>query len=304
MFTDQPVTPRRVEILLDVLAEYGRPAPLRKEQLLELVQPETLRDFNARAENPRSQAESALRAARELGLVEERDDGWSPSEAYRLSKRDDVRGQVLRAIDARVLASTDVEPYFALFYSHLLGLGTRADEPIDDDARASAFNRALGFGADTPNPFNATKLRGLWRWLPYAGLGWFDSREVFQCDPYERVKRALPAVFEQDGRLDADVFMTHLARACPELDGGHLFGRANGDGPPGGRVLSVGLAQALLALHDDGVLVLDCPRDGRGWDLQAADPAFDGRTLNSSRLDAVGLPTARSRGRQSVGAVQ
>jgi hypothetical protein len=303
MFTDQPVTPRRVEILLDVLAEYGRPTPLKKEALFELLQPEALRDFNARAANPRSQAESALRAARELGLVEEKEEGWCLSDAYRVSRREDTRTQVLRALDARVLVSTDVEPYFALFYAYLLGLGARADEELDDEARASAFNRALGFGADTPNPFNATKLRGLWRWLPYTGLGWFDNREVFQCDPYERVKRALPTLFEHDERLDADVFMTHLARACPELDGGHLYRRANGDAPLGGKVMSVGLAQALLALHEDGVLVLDCPRDGRGWDLQAAEPAFDGHTLNSPRLDAVALAPVRARRRATAGAV-
>lgn len=301
MFTDQPVTPRRLEILLNVLAAYGRQTPMKRDQLFELVQPETLPDFNAKAANPRSQAESALRAARELGLVEDNEEGWSLSEVYRVSRRDDARTQVLRALDARVLASTKVEPYFSLFYAYLLGLGTRADEDLADELRASAFNRALGFGPDTSNPFNATKLRGLWRWLPYTGLGWFDNRKVFQCDPYERVKRALPTLFEHDERHDADVFMTHLARACPELDGGHLFRQANADAPLGGKVMTVGLAQALLALHEDGVLVLDCPRDGRGWDLQAAEPAFDGRTLNSSRLDAVALPSARSRRRATTG---
>jgi hypothetical protein len=117
------------------------------------------------------------------------------------------------------------------------------------------------------------------------------------------VKRALPVLFENDQRLDADVFMTHLARACPELDGGHLFRRANGDAPLGGKVMSVGLATALLALHEDGVLVLECPRDGRGWDLQAAEPAFDGHTLNSPRLDAVALAPMRARRRATAGAV-
>ncbi|MFN9214042.1 MAG: hypothetical protein ACK51E_02760 [Gemmatimonadota bacterium] len=303
MFTDQPVTPRRVEILLDVLAEYGRPTPLKKGALFALLQPETLPNFNPGAASPRSQAESALRAARELGLVKENDEGWCLSDAYRVGRRDETRIQVLRALDACVLVDTAVEPYFALFYAYLLGLGARADKQHDDEAWASAFNRALGYGADQPNPFNATKLRGLWRWLPYTGLGWFDNRQVFQCDPYERVKRALPAVFEHDERLDADVFMTHLARACPELDGGQLFRRANADAPIGGKVMSVGLAQALLALHEDEVLVLECPRDGRGWDLQAAEPSFDGRTLQSPRLDAVTFAPGRARRRATAGAV-
>lgn len=304
MFTDQPVTPRRVEILLDVLAAYGRPAPLRKEQVLELVQPETLPGFNAKAESPRSQGESALRAARELDLVEEQDGGWVPRETFRESRKDDTRSLVRRALDARVLSDTELEPYFALFYSYLLGLGRDADQSLDDDERASLFNRALGFGADTPNPFNATKLRGLWRWFPYAGLGWFDSREIFQCDPYERLRRALPRIFEHDVRLDTELFMTRLARICPELDGGRIFRRANATSEGTARLLSLGLAQALLGLHEDGILVLDCPRDGRGWDLSAADPSYDGETLRSERLDAVELVGARTRRRQLVGGIK
>jgi hypothetical protein len=304
MFSDQPVTPRRVEIMLDVITAYGRSAPLRKEQLLELVQPETLPGFNTKAESARSQGESALRAARELDLVEEQEGGWVPRDTYRESRKDDTRTVVRRALDARVLADSEVEPYFALFYSYLLGLGQDADQSVDEDERASAFNRALGFGSNTPNPFNATKLRGLWRWFPYAGLGWFDSREVFQCDPYERVRRALPGIYEGDVRLDGDVFMARLARICPELDGGSIFRRANGTIEGTRRVVSLGLAQALVGLHEDGVLTLDCPRDGRGWDLSAGDPSFDGKTLQSERLDAVEISRARARRPQRAGGAQ
>jgi len=113
MFSDQPVTPRRVEIVLDVITAYGRSAPLRKEQLLELVQPETLPGFNTKAESTRSQGESALRAARELELIEEQEGGWVPRDTYRESRKDDTRTVVRRALDARVLADTEVEPYFA-----------------------------------------------------------------------------------------------------------------------------------------------------------------------------------------------
>jgi hypothetical protein len=298
MFTDEPTTPRRVEILVDVVAEFGRPGPLRKDQLLELVQPETLPGLISKTEISRSQGESTLRAARELELVEEQDGGWVLSGGVREHRRQATRDVVLAALDGRVLRDTAVEPYFTLFYSYLLGLGPNADQPITDDQRSSAFNAALGFGADAKNPFNDTKLRGLWRWFPYAGLGWFDSREVFQCDPHGRLRRALPQIFEHDRRLDADTFMMRLGRVCPELDGGLLFRQANPLHEGAGRVVSLGLSQALVALHEDGEIRLDCPRDSRGWDLSAAEPSNDGDMLRSDRLDAVEIVGKRSRRRQ------
>jgi hypothetical protein len=236
-----------------------------------------------------------------LELVEEQGGGWVLSDNVREQRHRDTRNAVLRALDRIVLSGTDVEPYFTLFYSYLLGLGSNADEPMADGPRASAFSAALGLGVDIKNPFNDIKLRGLWRWFPYAGLGWFDSREVFQCEPYGRLRRALPQIFEEDARLDADTFMVRLARVCPELDGGALFREANPQLDAVGRVVSLGLSQALLSLHEDGVIVLECPRDSRGWDLSAAEPSNDGDKLRSDRLDAVRFVAKRTRRRQLIG---
>ncbi len=301
MFTDQPVTPKRLEILIDVIAEYGRTGTLRREQLLELVQPTTLPDFNPRAESPRSAGENTFRAARELGLIADINGGCMLSEAHREHRAGSATAVILEALDARVLGDSAVEPYFALFYSYLLGLGAGADEKRDDAEWSALFNVALSQGTDSSNPFNATKVRGLWRWFPYAGLGWSDSNDVFQCEPYGRLRRALPSIFGDDTRLDADEFAARMAQRCPELDGGQLYKQANPQAEGVGKVFSLGLAQALVALHEDGVILLDCPPDSRGWDIGAAEPSNDGMSLRSNRLDAVGRVVTRSRKRTGAG---
>jgi len=281
VFSDQPVTPKRLEILVGAIAEYGRSNALHRESLLEMLQPETLPDYK---ENSRVAGEQTLRAARDLGIVEEVNDGWVITESYRGRESGEA---ILVALDNRVLADTEVEPYFALFYSFLLGLGPTADSRRDDQEWASSFNNEVFRGVPQSNPFNATKVRGLWRWFPYVGLGWADSNDVFQCEPYDRVRRALPRIFGTDRRLDSDVLLTRLSTACPELDGGQIFRLANPGISDGGRALTLGLAQALVALHEDNVVVLHCPADSRGWDLSVAEPPNDGRTMRSAHLDAI-----------------
>jgi hypothetical protein len=299
MFSDQPVTPRRLEIVVDVVAEYGRSSVLRREQLLELLQPETLPNFNPNAESPRVASEQAVRAARDIGLIEEVEGGWRIVEVVTTRRGRDSRSLVLAAVDERVLNDTDVEPYFSLFYSYLLGLGAEADAHRDDQEWATAYNDVLHRGTLGNNPLNGTKVRGLWRWYPYAGLGWVDSGDVFQCEPYERVRRALPKVFGAERRLEADAFARALASTCPELDGGRLFQHANPESAADTRAFSLGLAQALIGLHEDKVIVLDCPRDSRGWDLSAGEPTDDGATLRSSRLDGVEWKPSSKRQRKT-----
>jgi hypothetical protein len=110
---------------------------------------------------------------------------------------------------------------------------------------------------------------------------------TFQCDPTERLARAIPRIFESEGELTGDVFMSRLADTCPELDGGEIFRAANGDLSVRGKTMTTGLAQALVNLHLDGVIILNCPPDSPGWDLGAASPSNDGRTLRSNRIDSV-----------------
>ncbi len=149
------------------------------------------------------------------------------------------------------------------------------------------------------NRFNHTKYGKMRRWLRYMGLGWHDARDVFQPNPYERVRRRLPLVFglapgerppRRPIRLDAASFMKGLAEACPELDGGWIHASATRRVPREERTCTRALSHALVDLHLDGVIRLDCPADSLGWSLAQAEPPRDATHLRSERFDAVEWP--------------
>ena len=221
-----------------------------------------------------------------MGLVR-REEGALALTIERKDKRS-TREIVLAALDERVLSSREAEPYFALFYAYLLGLGKKAGESKKNREQwASEFN-AQAFGSKKqPDPFNATKLTGLHRWFRYAGLGWYDPADEFQCNPYGRLRRALPNIFGGKRKLQGGAFMEGLARACPELDGGALFRQAVPAYNDADRVLTLGLAHALVDLHLDGEVVLHCPQDSSGYSLAEADPPLDNQTFRSARIDFV-----------------
>jgi hypothetical protein len=287
MFTDGPVTPVHLETLIDLLRDAG-PRKLDAQTAALLLQPEGLPKLNP----DRGQTKQAIAAAEDLGLLE-RQEGVLVLTIERKDKRS-TREIVLDALDARVLATREAEPYFALFYSYLLGLGKKAGEPKKTREQwASEFN-AQAFGSQKqPDPFNATKLTGLHRWFRYAGLGWYDPADVFQCNPNERLRRALPRIFDGKRKLQGGAFMERLARACPELDGGTLFRQAVPAYNDADRVLTLGLSHALVDLHLDGQVVLHCPQDSSGFSLGEADPPLDNQTLRSARIDFVEWRKAR-----------
>lgn len=279
MFTDDLATPTRVETLLDLL----RTQPKKRwdeSQVAELLQPDGLPGVKDR----RPQAVKMIAAAEELGLVER------GRETMRLtfSAEDerDSRTVLCEALDKHVLGKLDAEPYFAPFYSYVLSLGLDADKEQNRDYWVSGFRNAYP-KAKEANPFNETKLTGLRRWYSYAGLGWSDTRDVFQCDPYKRLLRRLPKVFVKDKELPAVEFFNQVALACPELDGGDIY-RAVGTGAGlGERRCSLGLSRALIELHLDKVIRLHCPTDSDGWSIADADPPRDGTDLRSDKVDRV-----------------
>ena len=63
--------------------------------------------------------------------------------------------------------------------------------------------------------------------VPLFRPGWHDSENRFHPNPFERLLRKLPAIFSQSRELPIDVFMERLSAHCPELDGGHIFLKAN-----------------------------------------------------------------------------
>ncbi len=262
MFTDSPTTPTRLEVFLEVVWEM-RQRKLDTDAIRNLFQPSGLPGLTPQSK----QSIETLKAARELNLVKESEDG-SFRPAWKGRKTFDAKGILLSAIDDKVLSSTDIEPWFSLFFSYVI---TKDDDvvPVGSDAAnrwSIAFNKDLYGGPPTENPFNPTKYVGLRRWLRYSGLGWHDAQDSFIPNPYDRVRRKLGEVFGKKRRLSSDVFMSNLATHCPELDDGVIFREANINFSLN-RICTRALATALRDLHDDKVIKLDCPSDSRGWSL-------------------------------------
>ncbi len=279
MFTDEITTPARVETLLDVLRR-EEDRRWTRDAILRLLQPEALPDVRAN----RPQAAKMLLAAQELGLVAIHDSGYLTLN-FRSDQRD-TRALLTAALDEQVLGRLDVEPYFAPFYSWLLGLGKEGARDQTNADAADKFRKAYP-RATQENPFNRDKVSGLHRWFGYAGLGWYDPRGVFQCDPYERLRRRLPLLFGEGHILPVIDFARRLAEHCPELDGGAIFRAVHSSYPADAGKFTLGVSQALVELHLDGVLRLHCPDDSLGWYIKEANPPRDPPYLVSERVDRV-----------------
>jgi hypothetical protein len=269
MFTDDAVTPVRLEILIDLLRKSR--GGLAREEIYRHLQPEALKPDSKLAPS-----KATVRAALDLELLAEETQG-TLSLRVSCKKKKDTRSAVLSAFDEKALANTKVEKYFALFYSYYLGLGkavySRAKHSGEEWAKQ--FNADVFSGEPQDNPFNATKLTGLHRWFSYVGLGWYDPASNFQANPYERVLRALPTIFSGVRKLSSGDFMNQLARTCPELDGGEIFRQANRNWKSEDKQCSLGLSHAMIELHEDGVIALDCPADNQDWSLKEAEPPRD-----------------------------
>jgi hypothetical protein len=264
MFTDQQATPARLEILVDLMRNSRN---LSANSAARLLQPKPLTDGN-----PPQAAAATIKAAKELGIVDEDGGSGRLSLLPHARKATTAKSAVLTALDDRVLRSTEVEPYFALFYAFVLGLGKGAYKKRDRDAWAADFNHQVFSGERQSNPFNKDKVSGLDRWLSYAGLGWYDPAKNFQANPHERLHRALPAVFGKERKMSSERFMERLADICPELDGGALFQRANPAYDPTQKHCTLGLSHALIELEIDGVLRLYRPLDSTSWNIKDGEP--------------------------------
>ena len=280
MFTHDPVTPVRLQILIDLLRDC--PRGLARKEAYRLLQPEPL---NADLGSG-SPAVVTVRASIELELAEDNKGILSLTPACRKQKVS--REAILQAFDARVLSNAEVEKYFALFYSYYLGLGKEIYErrAFNNDQWAEHFNKAVFADVPQENRFNGTKLTGLHRWFNYVGLGWYDPNGDFQANPYERLQRGLPLIFGRQKKLESNAFMAKLAEVCPELDGGTLFLQANPQWDGAGKQCTLGLSCALIELHLDGLIRLSCPADSAGWDIRDAEPP-GGDDFRSARIASV-----------------
>lgn len=279
MFTDSPVTPNRLEVLIDVLRDFSRREWTRSD-LVTVLQPSGLPGVTPSSR----QAAETIAAAKELGIIAEENQIIQLTDRARKRPSSET---LLEALDERVLCSTEIEPFYGPFYAYLLTVMPDEADKRDGDAWAINFDRDCPKAARSENPFNKVKYTGLNRWYAYSGHGWFDPKEVFQPNPYDRVRRSLPRVFESDRKITGEDFFTRLAKACPELDGGEIFSRTVTSYDPRRMVVTLGLSHALIDLHFDKVIRLYCSPDSRGWNIEAAHPPTDGKTLNSGKVDHV-----------------
>jgi hypothetical protein len=279
MFTDSPATPTRVECIIDLLRAHSR-REWNRAELIGVLQPKGLPNLTPNS----TQAAESLKACAELELIVET---GGKIELTDYDRKRSTREIVLDAIDRRLLTAIDTEPYYAPFYSYLLGLGKRATAKRHPQEWANAFAHDAPGSQGERNPFNGTKYTGFMRWYGYSGHGWFDPEEQFQANPYERLLRQLPTIFGEDQQLDGEEFMQRLAVGCPELDGGHLYCRVWPAYDRQNRVCSLGMSHALVDLHLDNHIRLHCPIDSRGWSIEAAQPPNDGKTLRSGRIDHI-----------------
>jgi len=278
MFTDQPTTPLHVEALIEFLRA-GR--ALTRREIQDAMQPNNVHHDQA-------QSKAAINAAKELLLIaEEQKEEKKLVQLLPVGKgRKTLQECVLDALDLRVLASTGVEKYFALYYAFLLGQASAADK--DPESQVLAFNRQVFEDQPQENPFNTTKRGALYRWFIYSGLGWHDPQGVFCCNPYSRIERKLQLIFDGEKQLAIEEFMDALAMHCPEIDGGKIFEQANKHQDRTPKQCTLGLSQALIELHLDKNISLDCPKDSGGWSIALADPPVEG-TIEADRISYVAI---------------
>jgi len=280
MFTDSPATPARVEAVVDVVRWFD--GTVDTETLAGVVQPRCLPGVKTSS----NQGRESIQAASELGLIKA---NRSVTEAtFDVRVPTSSRALVLSSFDRIVLAGTQVERHFALFYAFLLGFGS-ALESLGREELVARFETVVYRGKRGENPFNSSKLSGQLRWMRYAGLGWHDSKDNFQPNPYKRVWRQLRTIFKGTPDLPAQGFMAALANQCPEVDGGTLFLQANPDYKIDQMACTAGLSHALIDLHHDGIIRLHGYPDSAGWSLKAAEPTSDTKTFQSDRFDRVEL---------------
>jgi hypothetical protein len=280
MFSDQPVTPLHVESILSFVRTYASKRSFTRDAVKDSFQP-------ASVTPNQTQSLEALKAAIEIELVSESEDKViTPNKA--LTGQLAIDECLKAALDEKVLGTLDVEPYFALFYSFMLGRDQNAFGKTRDEW-AIDFNREVFDNKLPSNKFNSTKVSGLHRWFSYMGLGWYDQSGDFNCNPFSRVARRLPILFGQKKKLESDAFFSALSVACPELDGGEIFLQANRRYEPSAKQCSLGLSHALIDLHYNQLIILHCPKDSAGWSIAIAGPPSDGKTLIGDRISQVEL---------------
>ena len=149
MFTDKPATPSRVETLLDLMRTQPK-GRCSDSQVAALLQSEHLPGVTEKSE----QATEAIKSCEQLGLIERGKDSLRLT--FPVDDRRNSRTVLCEALDVHVLGKLDIEPYFATFYSYVLGLGHKADMGRTSNDWVNEFCAAYP-SARGSNRFNTTE---------------------------------------------------------------------------------------------------------------------------------------------------
>lgn len=249
------VTPMRLHALARLVSRF--PSQDR-ESISRLLQPPGL-------EADEQLINELVRAARSIQLVDE--DAQTKAITLQVSADAVQTVDVFRVTLQRLTlgANTDDQPNF------LLSLFTAWYAAQDGEVLAwtpkeyeEKFSEQLFGSASTDTrPFNTTKYNGWRMWAEFLGWGWMmsmGSSEVFVPDAYQRVAGVLSQSLPPNGgSIEFRAFIEHLARYCPELDGGVLYRQAwqaSHGGILRGNQVSLMLSNALRGLHDAGAITL------------------------------------------------
>jgi len=266
MFMDGTATSNRLETLVKVLMSDKMP-DMDEDTLKIILAPRSLPEFS------NTQPTDLLSAGKELGLL------TYSKDAKKIQKIDpngkSAKQKLLEILDGNVLSKTDVEPYFAKYYSFILfnDIELSNSNKILIDLVTEANQKIVGFSEN--NPFNDTKLSSYLPWYSYVGLTETirkDRNSIVSsaAHPYERIERKLDDIFQSQKLLQIEDFMQNLGSHCPELDCGEIFNSVNSAGNQNHNQITRGVSNALIELHVNGRIVLDCPLDSDGWSFHSS----------------------------------
>lgn len=253
-------TPERVRALCQ-LVEYSS---YTKNELLKLLQPSAVNT----SENI---AAECYNFASKGNLIVENKDRKVISNMAPNAAQDPVtfRREIIRN------AHQQPDLVFHRFTAWALGKGqdvmTYKSEKLVSSFFLDVTSKTKGIGLsneDRNREYNTTNTKGWMNWASYLGYG-FEHKGSFLVNPSLRLKEELmfDTSLDKGKLIPFRTFMSWLALAVPELDGGiyneQVYLERNGS-----QQLSYALSTGLRSLHSQGIVVLVQTRDaGDVWHL-------------------------------------
>ncbi|UKJ75446.1 hypothetical protein [Azospirillum brasilense] len=262
-------TPERVWSLLTVLAAHG--GSMERQDLLNWLNPRFVQ-AGAEVKDEKSAADQTIQAALGLGLIDTRD-----RSKVRLAI-DSVPGRFPAFSDlihARLLTAPEDDADATLIQvfawlvvqAEIEGSTLWVEEWSRNDFADKANDALIGASDEAgERRFNTTKHAPWRRWMEHVGLMVSLPTGDEYPDVTKRLARELlGGALPLNQEIAANVFLEHIAKNLPYLDGGRLFNgmcQRLGHRMPA-RAVSLILSIALRNLRDDGHLIPVVSGDAR-----------------------------------------